>query len=501
MRLNRRELIRSATAAGGILLAQAQPQATKAQASKPEFPTTEGLTREVAEFIVNLRYSAIPEDVIGLGKKSILDGLGLTLCGSVAESGNLSRNYIASLGLSRGDAIVIGSTIKAPARFAAFVNGIGIHADDYDDTQLAVAEDRVYGLLTHPTATALAAALATAEAGGRSGQELMTAYHAGVEVECKIAEAIAPRHYDEGFHSTGTCGAIGAAAAAAKVAGLNPMATRRALGIAASEAGGLRENFGTMTKPFHAGRAAESGVVAADLAKAGWTAAEQILEAPRGFFRAAGGTYDPQAILHRLVNPWTFRTPGVSIKPFPSGSLTHPGMTEMSRLIREYGIKATQVESVTVGTNRNMPNALIHHRPKTGLEAKFSMEFCMSSLLLYGKAGLMEFSDSVVNRPEIQEMIAQVHFGIDPVAEAAGYNKMTTILELRLRDGRTIKGRADFASGSPAMPMTYQEVAGKFLDCAAFAKWPDAKAKAVVELVRKLETVTNVKTLTSLLGA
>jgi len=157
------------------------------------------------------------------------------------------------------------------------VNGIGIHADDYDDTQLAVAEDRVYGLLTHPTATALAAALATSEAAGRSGQELMSAYHAGVEVECKIAEAIAPRHYDEGFHSTGTCGAIGAAAAAAKVAGLNPAATRRALGIAASEAGGLRENFGTMTKPFHAGRAAESGVVAADLAKAGWTAAEQIL--------------------------------------------------------------------------------------------------------------------------------------------------------------------------------------------------------------------------------
>jgi hypothetical protein len=101
-----------------------------------------------------------------------------------------------------------------------------------------------------------------------------------------------------------------------------------------------------------------------------------------GFFRAAGGTYDPQAILHRLRNPWTFRKPGVSIKPFPSGSLTHPGMTEMSRLIREYVINAAQVESVTAGTNRNMPNALIHHRPKTGLEAKFSMEFCMSPLLL-----------------------------------------------------------------------------------------------------------------------
>src|SRR5205085_3777061 len=145
------------------------------------------------------------------------------------------------------------------------VNGIGIHADDYDDTQLAVAKDRVYGLLTHPAAPTLASGLATAESRAMSGRDLLLAYHIGAEVECKIAEAIAPRHYDEGFHSTGTCGAIGAAAAAAKISGLPVEGVLRTLGIAASEAAGLRENFGTMTKPLHAGRAAESGVVAADL--------------------------------------------------------------------------------------------------------------------------------------------------------------------------------------------------------------------------------------------
>src|SRR5207253_454219 len=175
------------------------------------------------------------------------------------------------------------------------------------------------------------------------------------------------------------------------------------------EASGLRENFGTMTKPLHAGRAAESGVAAADLAALGWTATDQILESPRGFFRAAGGGYDPRAIVHKLANPWTFRSPGVSIKPHPSGSLTHPGMTEMMRLIREHAIKPGQVERVDVGTNRNMPNALIHHQPKTGLQAKFSMEFCMSVLLLYGKAGLAEFQDETPNRPEVREMISRVH--------------------------------------------------------------------------------------------
>jgi 2-methylcitrate dehydratase PrpD len=493
VKLTRRNWIATSAAVPAALV-------TEAAGQNDTFPAVSGLTREVAEFIVGARYEAIPEDVAELGKKSILDGLGLALCGSVAESGALSRAYVKSLGLSRGEATVIGSPMKVSPRFAALVNGIGIHADDYDDTQLAVAGDRVYGLLTHPTAPALSAALALGEARRTSGRDLMAAYHAGVEVECKVAEAIAPRHYDEGFHSTGTCGALGAAAAAAKIAGLNVEATRRALGIAASEAAGLRENFGTMTKPLHAGRAAESGVAAADLAALGWTAADQILEAPRGFFRAAGGGYDPKAIQQKLANPWTFRTPGISIKPHPSGSLTHPGMTEMARLIREHAIQPGQVERVDVGTNRNMPNALIHHQPKTGLQAKFSMEFCMAVLLLYGKAGLAEFSDDVANRSAVREMISRVHFGVHPEAEAAGYNRMTTILEIRLKDGKRITGRADFAKGSPANPMTFTEVAAKFHDCAAFAKWPLEKARSAVELVRGLEKVADVRTLTALLA-
>src|SRR5262249_38279004 len=152
-------------------------------------------------------------------------------------------------------------------------------------------------------------------------------YHAGVEVSCKIAEAMGPRHYQDGFHTTGTCGAVGAAAAASKLYGANAEQCARALSIAASEAAGLRENFGTMTKPLHAGRAAESGVVAADLARLGWTASDRILEAPNGFFHAAAGGFDAAAL--KLGRPWTLVSPGVSIKPYPSGSLTHPAMTAL----------------------------------------------------------------------------------------------------------------------------------------------------------------------------
>ena len=153
-----------------------------------------------------------------------------------------------------------------------------------------------------------------------------------------------------------------------------------------------------------------------------------------------------------------------------------------------------------VGTNQNMPNALIHHRPTTELQAKFSMEFCMAILLLERKGGLNEFTDEIVNRPDVQAMIQKVDFGVHPEAEAAGYDKMTTILEIVLTDGRTITGRADFGKGSPANPMSYDEVADKFRECAAYSRWPGEKAERVVELVRNLEDVKDVRELTGLLS-
>lgn len=455
------------------------------------------LTKYVAEFIADTQAADLPDEVVALGKKSILDGLGLAFAGSVAQSGALVRRHLDDLGLTDGPATVIGGRRKVAPRFAAFANGVGIHADDYDDTQLAVAADRVYGLLTHPTAPALPAALAMGEAVEASGRDVMLAYHLGVEVECKIAEAIDPRHYQTGFHTTATCGTFAGAAAAAKLMRLDGEATRRALSIAGSQSAGLRENFGTMTKPFHAGRAAESGVTAAQFASYGWTATARILEAPRGFFRAAGGGYDAGAIFRRLGDPWTFASPGISIKPHPSGSLTHPGMTEMLRLIREHDIKPEEVLRVRVGTNSNMPNALIHHRPRDELQAKFSMEFCMAILLLERKAGLAQFTDEVVLRPDVQAMIEKVDFVVDDEAERAGYHKMTTIIDIELADGRKVSGRADFGKGSPANPMSYDEVAEKFRECADHARVPRARADEIVAMVRDLETLPAIGRLTA----
>jgi 2-methylcitrate dehydratase PrpD len=459
------------------------------------------LTAYVARFITETKASSIPAEVMHLGKRSILDGIGLALAGNAAESGHIVRQYLRTLGIPIGKgATVIGTGMKVPARFAAFANGIAIHADDYDDTQLAVAKDRVYGLLTHPTAPALPPVLALGEIGNRSGLDVLTAYQLAVEAETKISEAINPRHYDHGFHSTATIGAIAAAAGASRMLGLDVEQTRRALGIGASQSAGLRENFGTMTKPFHPGRSAESGIIAAEFAKLGWTATPIVLEAGRGFFKAAGGGYDAAAIEGKLGNPWSFATPGVSIKPHPSGSLTHPGMGLMLDLIRKHDIKPVQVAKVKVGTNRHMPNALIHHRPTNELQAKFSMEFCMAILLIERRAGLAEFTDKVVNRSDVRRMIEKIEFGVHPEAEAAGYEKMTTIIDIELADGRRIGGRADFGKGSPVNPMSDEELAGKFRECAAWGKLPKAAADKLVHMVLNLEKLKSIRELTKLLA-
>src|SRR5438876_12129723 len=290
--MKRRDFVsRSALATVAGLLTNAKGYSSEVPLPCPApFPNVEEVTKYVAQFVVDTTLAQIPEVVLELGKKSILDGLGLALAGSVAESGTLVLKYLQNLGLQNSGTRVFGSGMKVPSRFAAFANGVSIHADDFDDTQLAAAKDRVYGLLVHPTAPVLPAVLALSERRKISGKELMLSYHVGVEVECKIAEAISPRHYQDGFHSTGTCGALGSAAACAKLLRFDQSKTLNAFGLAASQAGGLRENFGTMTKPFQAGHAAESGLVSADLVALGWTAAEQILEADRGFCAPLAGS-------------------------------------------------------------------------------------------------------------------------------------------------------------------------------------------------------------------
>jgi 2-methylcitrate dehydratase PrpD len=463
----------------------------------PDAGGAPAVTDHVARFALDTRYEDVPENVRDLARAHILDALGLALAGAAAPGSRIIQDYVAGLGCA-GASRVFGTALATAPRFAALANGAAIHAHDYDDTCPQHLADRNGGL--HATGPVLSAALATAEPAGRSGRDVLGAFHVGVEIGCRISHSIANRHCAGGYHPTGTINVFGAAAAVARLLGADRATMRTALGLAASHSGGIRENFGTMTKPYHAGHAAEGGTVSAELAARGFTAAENALEAPRGFFAAAGGGFDPVQVMDRLGGPWAFEDPGVWIKPHPSGALNHPAMTLLRTWMREQGVTADRVARVRLRTNANVVNTLLHNRPKTWLEAKFSLPFNAAAVLVKGKAGLAEFTDAVVNAPEIKAMMERIDFAAFERIEP-GYTNTTTFIELDLTDGRTLKGRVDYPKGSPQDPMSYDEVAEKFRECADYAEWPADRAARIVALVREFEALADVRTLTAALSA
>lgn len=458
------------------------------------------LTGYVAEFTGGTRYEDIPDDVMWLGKKNILDGLACTLAGARAESSLILRDYLAGLGGGAAEsAALVGTDRRASPRFAALANGTAMHADDYDDT--LQAETGRYQAV-HPTSPVLPAVLAAAEAGARSGRDLLTAYHVGVEAACRIFDATDVRHILNGFHGTGTCGMLGAAAGMANLYGLDTETTRLVLGIAASQSCGFQANFGTMMKPMQAGRSAECGVVAADLGRMGFTASPAILEASNGFYQAEGGGYEEPRLRGKLGDPWSFVDRGIWLKPWPTGSLGHPAMTITQELVAAHDVDPAQVVRLRVRTSENINTTLFHHRPKTILEAKFSLEFVLAALVLQRRLGLTDFTDDFVARPEMQRLISVTEY--DTFSEAEGRDLgctiVTAFVDIELANGRTLSGRADYGKGSKANPMSDAEVADKFRDCAAYAGWPGDKTEKAIELVWRLEDVGDVRELSACLA-
>src|SRR5262249_53503908 len=286
-----------------------------AAAQAPPKPFPAGITAAVAAFITRPSFADIPDHVLAEARRCLVDGFGVILAGSTTRGSAIVREYITSAASGRRDATVLGpERLSAPAAQAALANGASGHAMDYDDTQLSTTPDRVFGLLTHPTVPALAAALAVGERLGASGRAVLEAFLVGFEVECKIAEAINPDHYLRGFHSTGTIGTFGSTGAAARLLKLSAAQARHALGIGASMSAGIRVNFGSMTKPLHAGRAAENGITSVELASRGFTAGDDPLDGEWGYFQVLGGGADRARIVSALLRPYWLVEPDVWIR-------------------------------------------------------------------------------------------------------------------------------------------------------------------------------------------
>ena len=456
-------------------------------------------TAAVIDFVTQSTLDRFPREAVSVAKQCIVDGLGVILAGSTARGSAIVRDYVRAR-REAGEATVLGAeTLSCSAASAALANGNAGHALDFDDTQLSSSPDRIFGLLTHPTIPPLAASLALGERLGVSGRRLLEAYLIGFEVECKMAEAIHPSHYQNGFHSSGTFGTFGAAMSAAKLLDLDADTLANALAIASSMSSGIRLNFGTMTKPLHVGRAAQNGVTAAELAAAGFTGGHEALDSQWGFFRvfSLGAGFDADLLVSGLGNPPSIVTPGVSLKPYPCGSLGHPSMDAMLKLVLTHDVKPNQVRAVRLRAGSNILNPLRYPIAHNELEAKFCPAFMMSAILLRRKAGIHEFTDEFVESAPVQEMMKKVSTVRDAAIEARGFEKMRSIVEVDLVDGRTLVQEADERyRGGPERPFTREELHEKFTDCASLVLRPDA----ITETLERLESLEQLRNVRDLVG-
>ncbi|TCW06453.1 2-methylcitrate dehydratase PrpD [Raoultella sp. BIGb0138] len=463
-------------------------------------PTGTTMTQDAAEFVETLTFSAIPPEVLRIGTRCLLDGLGLFVAGSDHECVNILARVAENTG-GKEEAWLLGRAgVKVPAPVAARVMGTAGHAHDWDDTQISVDPDHVYGLLTHPTIPALTGALIAAQLRGNiSGQDFMLAFMSGFEIETKIAEWMLPQHYQRGFHASGTVGTFGTYAAAARVLGLRGEALRQGFGIAASLAAGIRVNFGTMTKPLHVGRACENGITAALLAREGYTADPSALDGIWGFCAVFGGGLSPDKLAQGFGKTWSIDWPGVSIKPYPCGVLTHPSADLMGKLLKENDIRSGDIERVILYAGSNILNPIRYPIAQNALQAKFSLPAILAMIVLNGNAGKKEFTDGFVGSAAMQAMQRRITTQFDPGIEARGFDKMRSRIEIVLRDGRSIRGDADERyRGGPDNPLTDTELEAKVASCAA-GVLGDAAVRRLIEHAWNVLDLPDVSVLAALL--
>ena len=509
MRLNRKEFLTTVGRGAAATVAVAGlPELAAAQAASTGNPpkaevqgaAIKGTTAAVRQFIASSSLASMPPAVVEQGKRCLIDGFGVILAGSAAEGSHILRQY-ASRTAGMKQATVLGKEpLVVSAAHAALANGGSGHALDYDDTQLSSTPDRTFGLLTHPTTPALSAALAVAEQVGASGAQFLEAYLTGVEVECKMCESIDPNHYERGFHSSGTFGVFGATAAAAKLMKLTDRQIEHALAISSSLSAGIRVNFGSMSKPLNVARAAENGVFSAEIASHGFTGGDDGLDGPWGFFQVLGGGADLGRLVGALGKTWSIVSPGVSFKPYPCGSLSHPSMDAMLKVVVDNDLKPEQIKAVRLRAGRNILDPLRYTVVKTELEAKFSVPFLMSAIILRRRAGIREFTDEFVSSPEVQRMLPKVTGVRDEAIERLGFDKIRSTVEVDLVDGRTLVQKADERyRGGPDLPFTREDLHGKFADCASMVL-SDAQAKKALAGIETVDQMKSARDLVRLLA-
>ena len=443
------------------------------------------ITEKLAAFIAETKLGDMPPEVINITRRAVIDTIGVSLAGSGHPAGKAITAFVRKFGATPV-AGVIGDKVRTSAPLAALANGTMAHILDYDD----VGE---VGYQGHPSAALVPAVLTLGEELKSSGKELIEAYVIGAEVWAKLS-GIMPELHLKGWHPTCVLGTIGAAAAAAKLLKLTVEKTAIALGIACSEASGLTRNFGTMTKPLHAGNAAMNGIMSALLAKEGITASGDILEGEANFQSSFYGQEvgDASRIVENLGAPYAVISPGIGVKKYPSCFFTHRPLDAALHLTELYDIKPGEVESVSCQSSPVAIKMLIYTDPVTALQGKFSAQFAVAAALTDRRFGLAQVVDERVNAPEIKNLMKRITLSVHPdwAQGSDVYDSRADVMTVKLQNGQEYRHEVRTARGCPENPLTDEELLAKYRECARLAI-KDEAAERCIELVWKLEELQN----------
>jgi 2-methylcitrate dehydratase PrpD len=451
------------------------------------------LALELAKRINSLTFNELPSEAIHWSKVGILDLVGVTLAGAREDTTRIVHDAL-SLGAGAGSSLVFGGNKRVSALDAALINGTASHALDFDDCNNTIGG--------HPSAPVLPALFALADEAGASGRDFIVAYVAGFETECKLGLGVHFHHYTKGWHPTATLGVFGSAAACAKLMKLPDDKVALALAIAASLASGIKANFGTMVKPLHIGHCTRNGLFAALLARGGFTANPGAFEHKQGFFNVFNslGNYDAGKVLPTWGQPWDIVKPGIAIKQYPCCGSTHSALDAMLPLVREHKPSADDIERVDVWTHARRLEHTNRPDPKSDLDAKFSVQYCMTRALLDRKITIEHFDGKAYENAVVRKLISRVHAAPYTTAQFPEDNHFGAEVKVSLRGGRILSAKVDQPFGRTSdNPLPASMLKEKFENCAVRVL-PKERVGPLYSAIQGFENLKDAREVTAIIA-
>lgn len=449
------------------------------------------LALEIAKRIDALRHKDLPREAVHWAKVGILDTIGVTLAGHSEDTAQITARAVGS---ASGPSLIFGKRRRAPALDAALINGTAAHALDFDDCNNTLGG--------HPSAPILPALFALADESGASGRDFLLAYVAGFETETKIASGVNFQHYTKGWHPTATLGVFGAAAACASLMKLDAERTATALAIAASLASGIKANFGTMVKPLHVGHCARNGLLAATLAREGFTANPGAFEHQQGFLNVFNGegNYDAARILQAWADPLDVVKPGIAIKQYPCCGSTHPAIDAMLGLARTHDLRPEVVTRIDAWTHARRLQHTNRPDPKGALDAKFSLQYCLARALIDRKVVIEHFEGDAYAEARVRRMLPLIHAAPYTTAQFPADNHFGAEVTVALAGGKTLSAKVDQPLGrTSANPLPPELLKEKFEHCAGRALRPES-VRQLYTALQNLDSLHDVREITAIMA-